>query len=397
MENAVVFLVDADAFFVACTRASDPEVAGRATHLIVGGSADGRGVVASASYEARAYGVRAGMPTSRALQLCPNALVVPVPGEFCSRKSEEIRQTLAGFTPDWRASSIDEWYLNMSDTPELRRHGGDVLATARAVRRAVFAATGMSVSVGCGPNPLVAKMAVELGKPGGEYSVPHGAEAQFMRRFGVADIPGVGPAFQRELARRGVRSVEDGLALPLTVLRGWLGDRRGQWLYDRLRGIDRSAVEPRGESRSISREQTFREDVSDDAVLWPALLALVEEATNALRDDGCRARTVGVKVRDADFRDRSASRTVSEPLATTAGVAGVAHSLFSGLRADRRVPVRLLGVALTGLVAGLKAEQLKLFDAPSEESTRDHALEAAVDRLRHKFGERLIRRGGIPD
>src|SRR6187402_2474184 len=159
-----ILLVDADAFFVAVARQEDPEGAGRAALLIVGGRPGSRGVVCSASYECRAFGVRSAMSIARALQLCPDATCVPVPRRACGQRSRDIQQVLAKFTPVVQASSIDEWYCDMGGTEAL--YGNESLAdTARRIRTAVFEATGLSVSIGGGTSRLVAKMAVEVGKP----------------------------------------------------------------------------------------------------------------------------------------------------------------------------------------------------------------------------------------
>jgi DNA polymerase-4 len=159
-----ILLVDADAFFVAVARQEDPEGAGQATLLIVGGRPGSRGVVCSASYECRAYGVRSAMPIARALKLCPQATCVPVPRGACSARSKEIQQVLATFAPIVQASSIDEWYCDMGGTEALYGHES-LEATAHRIRDAVFAATGLTVSIGAGTSRLVAKMAVELAKP----------------------------------------------------------------------------------------------------------------------------------------------------------------------------------------------------------------------------------------
>lgn len=194
-----ILLADADAFYVAVARLVDPEGAGKAPLLIVGGSADGRGVVTSASYEARAFGVHSAMPTAQAIRLCPKALVVPVPFEACVEKGREIRRVLQQFTPVVDQASSDEFYLDMSGTERLY-HDEPLAETARRLRQAMLRATGLTVSVGGGTSRVVAKLAAGVAKPmpgsggSGVHVVEAGRELEFMRQFRLADIHGVGPA-----------------------------------------------------------------------------------------------------------------------------------------------------------------------------------------------------------
>src|SRR5688500_6348169 len=209
-----ILLADADAFFVAVARQVDPEGAGQAKLLIVGGSAQSRGVVCSASYEVRKFGVRSGMPISRAVRLCPAALCVPVPKGACGERSRAIAAVLARWTPVVQASSIDEWYLDLGGTEAL--YDEPLAATAHRIRAAVHEATGLSVSIAAGTSKLVAKVAVEVAKPGaggdGVHVVAPGTEEAFMTRFALADLPFVGPKLAEKLARNGLRRVPDALA-----------------------------------------------------------------------------------------------------------------------------------------------------------------------------------------
>src|SRR3954468_15084983 len=210
-----ILLADADAFHVAVARAVDPDGAGKAALLIVGGSRDSRGVVCSASYETRKFGVRSAMPIARALRLCPDAVCVPVPFKACVEKSKEIRTLLHQFSPIVEGASIDEWYLDMTGTEGVYHHE-PLAATAHTIRRAVHDATGMTVSIGGGTNKLVAKLAVERAKPklgaNGVHIVDAGTEAEFLRTFTLAELPMVGPKFQERLAQLGMINVPDVLA-----------------------------------------------------------------------------------------------------------------------------------------------------------------------------------------
>jgi len=396
-----ILLADADAFYVAVARLADPEGAGKARLLIVGGSAAQRGVVTSASYEARAYGVHSAMPMARAVRLCPEATVVPVPWEACAGKSRQIGAVLRRFTPVVEQASSDEFYLDLSGTEQL--YGGEPLATtARRMRDAVLAETSLSLSIGGGTSKLVAKLAAGLAKPRpggaaeGVYMVAPAAEADFMLRFALADIPFIGPKFQERLARFGLRTVRDVVRHERETLVGWLGEREGSWLHERARGIDRAPVETNRETKSVSRDETFATDLDDDAALAARLLTLVDRASADIRDQGLVARTVTVKLRDADFTTRQASRTLADAVQSDRAVYAVARELLTRLRAARRVPARLLGVALSQLVAQGGEGQLSLLESPGQtlETERDRVISRMIDEVREKFGPDALGRGG---
>jgi DNA polymerase-4 len=391
-------LADADAFFVAVARMVDPGGAGQEPLLIVGGTRESRGVVCSASYEARQYGVRSAMPISRALRLCPRAMCVPVPRRACGDKSREIRTVLERFAPIVEGASIDEWYLDLGGTEGL--YNNEPLAvTAERTRKAVIAETGLSVSMGGGSSKLVAKLAVERAKPKpgsgatGVHVVDTGDEGTFLSTFELAEIPLIGPRFQERLARLGMRVVPDVLQYDLPTLTAWLGAREAEWLYDRVRGIDHREVEAHGDAKSISRDDTFPRDIDDDDALARELLALVTRAARDLRSDGLTARTITVRIRDHDFKTRQASRTLDVPVISDRVILAVARTLFLRLRAARRVPARLIGVGLSSLAVDSTADQLALFergDTKIDETDRDRVLAKTIDRVRAKFGDKGI-------
>ena len=397
-----ILLVDADAFFVAVARMVDPDGAGRAPLLIVGGAAGSRGVVCSASYETRRYGVRSAMPISRALRLCPDAMCVPVPRRACGVKHREIRAVLERFTPAVQAASIDEWYLDLGGTDRL--YGGASLEEiAHRIRSDVKAATGLSVSLGGGTSKLVAKLAVERAKPkpgtgaNGVHVVPPGAELEFMRQLTLADIPGIGPKSSARLADGGLRTVEDVLALDEAGLSRLVGPRDAVWLAQRVRGMDDGEVAEREVAKSISRDETFDMDLHDDGLLEGELAELVGRAAADLRSETLTARTVTVRIRDTDFTTRQASRTVDEALESDRALFAVARQLLAKLRRARRVPARLLGVALSNFTPP-PAVQLGLFEgtrAPLE-TPRDRDVSRAMDTVRARFGRDAIAPGRKP-
>ncbi len=392
-----ILLADADAFFVAIARMVDPEGAGKARLLIVGGTRESRGVVCSASYEARKFGVRSAMPIARALRLCPDAMCVPVPRRVCGEKSREIRTVLERYAPVVEGASIDEWYMDLAGTEGLYKE--PLAETAHRIRDAVRAETSLAISIGGGTSKLVAKLAVERAKPKpgtsatGVHIVDPGDEGRFLETFDLADIPLVGPRFQERLARLGMRRVPDVLQYDLPTLTQWLGAREAEWLFRRVRGLDASEVEGHGDAKSISRDETFAADINDDPSLARELLALVTRATTDLRGDGLTARTVTVKLRDHDFKTRQASRTLDMPVISDRVVFATARALLARLRRARRVPARLVGVSLSSLAADATADQLALFehdDAHLAETERDRTLARTVDRVREKFGAKSI-------
>jgi DNA polymerase-4 len=393
-----ILLADADAFFVAVARLVDPDGAGKAPLLIVGGTRESRGVVCSASYETRKYGVRSAMPIARALRLCPNAMCVPVPRKACGVKSREIRAVLQRFTPVVQGASIDEWYLDLGGTERIYKDE-PLACTAQRIRATVHRESGLTISIGGGTSKLIAKLAAERAKPkagtgaNGVHIVEPGAELDFMRTLALADLPFVGPKFQARLAQLRLISVSDVLQHDEATLQRLLGERSATWLWRRVHGEDESLVEARGEAKSISRDETFARDLHDDGDLLRELLALVTRAAFDLRRDGVAARTVTVRIRDWDFRNRSAQRTLAEPVVSDRVIMGVAKELLGKLRKARRVPARLLGVALSYLATDPKADQLTLFAGepdPLSETERDRIVARTVDRVRQKFGSKGI-------
>lgn len=403
MTERRILLADADAFFVAVARMADPEGAGRAALLIVGGRPGSRGVVCSASYETRAFGVRSAMPISQALRLCPDAMCVPVPRGACSATSRAIAGVLARYTPVVEGASIDEWYLDLSGTEALYGHE-PLDTTARRIRETVHRETGMWLSIGGGTSKLVAKLAAERAKPRKETGgdgvrvVAAGWEAEFLREFALAEIPGIGPKMQEKLASLGLVRVDDVLPHDRSTLARWLGRRQAEWLWARVRGIHATPVESRAPARQMSRETTFDRDIRDPAQLAAALRGLAHKVASDLRGDRLSARTVTVKVKDHDFTTRLASRTLPEPIESDRAVAEVAVPLLAKLRQARNVPARLVGVALGNLAPAADAEQLGLFAPPPSaiERPQDRAVSRAVDRVREKFGSDAIRAGARP-
>lgn len=390
-----ILLVDCDAFYVQVARLEDPEGAGKAALLLVGGSPTGRGVVTSASYAARAYGVRSAMPTAQALRLCPEATVVPVPRDACTSRSRDVRRVLERLSPVVQAASIDEFYLDLLGTERL--FGDESLEdTAERLRRTVLDETGISVSIGGATRRMIAKLAAGIAKPSGVHVVQAGQEAEFMKRLDLADIPGIGPSMVEALKFRGLVTVPDALGLQEGWLQKWLGEQRGTWLHQRVRGIDPTPVRAHEPRKSISSERTFFRDIEDDGELERQLHKLVVSIGGTLRKKSLRARTVTVKIRDGDFTTRSAGHTLPDAVETDRAILSVARSLFAELRRARRTKARLLGVALSNLVDRDAPSQLELFgEGEVLEGERERQLSRVMDDLRHRFGDQAVLPGGV--
>lgn len=394
--------------FVTAARLAWPDTAGVKPLLMVGGEGR-RGVICSASYEVRAYGVRAGMPSEEARRLCPDALVVPVPGEMVREKSHQLAAVLERFAPRLEMMSVDEALMSFAGTEDTIYRGESFHDTLVRVRAAVLAETGLTISIGTsGQSATVAKMASELAKPTkgchtGVFIVAPGTDADFMQQFALADIPGVGPKSAERYAAIGLLRVPDVIALGRAGCVRCFGEREGRWLYDRAIGVDDRELAPPTAQKSMSRMETYDEDLATDADFERELLRLVTRLAGELRDEARSARTVAVTVRDLDFKTRSARRTLPEAITTDRALYAAALELLHKLRDARRAPARLLGLTLSSLAEPDPDDQLGLFSGATEEALgaleteRDRKLAAAVDRVRAKFGRDLLKPAALAD
>jgi DNA polymerase-4 len=308
---------------------------------------------------------------------------------------------LDDFSPVVEAASVDEFYLDMTGTEMLYR-GESLDDTARRIQQAVMDRTGISISIGGATGRTLAKMAASVNKPFGVHIVPAGGEADFMARFDLADIPGVGPALAEALRRRGATAVRDLHPIDLPTLVSWVGEGRAEWLYRLARGLDHGGVAPRRPQKSVSHERTFAKDITDPEELETRLMMLAVDTGASLRADDLRGRTITVRVRYGDFTDKSASRTVPDPIESDRAIFTIARELLHGLLARRGGGVRLLGVGVSKLMGeDDETAELGLFeDAPGgPETARDRKIAEASDRLRGKFGKeaivpaRIVKRG----
>jgi DNA polymerase IV len=365
--------VDLDAFYASVEVLKDPALAGKP--VVVGG-AGARGVVMSASYEARAFGIRNAMPAVRARRLCPEAIFVPPDSESYRVHSNRFREILLAVTPLVEPISLDEAFLDVSGAHLLF---GEPEEIARTVRRDVLDGVGVRCSVGVAPTKLVAKLASRAAKPDGLVVVRADEVDAFLEPLPVRALWGVGEKTAEVLGRLGVRTVGDLGRTPAGVLGRLMGEQHARDLRDLARGVDEREVVPYEPPKSVSHEETFDRDLDDPRELMRELLSLSQRVAARLREDGFRARTIGLKIRLANFTTLTRSRTLPAPTDVAADLYQVVGELFAALPGARR-RVRLLGVAATGLVQAGE-EQLALL-----RGERWGDVERAVDRIDRRFG-----------
>ena len=344
---------DMDCFYAAIHMRDDPSLRGQP--VVVGGSPAGRGVIAAASYEARRYGLRSAMPAARAVKLCPHAVFIKPEFPRYRAESEAIFAIFRRFTPILQPASLDEAYLDVSDHLE---PWGSATAVAREIRRRVREERRLTVSVGVGPNRLVAKIASDYRKPDGLTVVRPRRVQAFLDPLPVRRIHGVGPATEKALRELGVETIADLRALDLELLKRRFGSH-GQGLYQRSRGIDERPVRTHRERKSLGHERTYPRDLATLAEMDAQLEDLAARIAAGLERCELGARTVTVKVRYPDFTTLTRARTLEAPTSSPERIARVARGLLRQTEAARR-KVRLLGVTGSGLSHG-EPEQLRLF------------------------------------
>lgn len=366
--------LDMDCFFVSVERLLDPSLVGKP--VVVGGDPNGRGVVASASYEARRFGVRSAMASKRAKELCPGLIFAPGHHHLYGEHHDKVREILARYAPGVEAASIDEFYLDFSGCNLLH---GAIFPLLRRIRGQIAAELGLPSSVGLAANKLLAKIGSRLAKPAGVMWIPEGAEAELLAPLPVRAIPGVGPVTGAMLERLGVTRVGHLASIPPRVLEAALG-AFGPELARKARGVSASPVAEAGERKSVGHETTFEEDTADPIVLEATVCHLVEKAAHRLRQAGMKAGGVTVKVRYSDFRTVTRSRGIPASDRDGELLAAARELMFGAV--GRRVRVRLIGVSLERLRVG--SEQLGLFTAARD--ARLASLFPAVDKVRAKYG-----------
>lgn len=375
--------VDMDEFFAAVEKLDHPEYRGKP--LLIGGDPNARGVVSTASYEARKFGCHSAQPMAVAIRLCPQAIVLPVRGQRYAEKSEEVFAVLTRFTPAIEPLSIDEAFLDLTGTERLLGPAGQV---ARRIKDEVRRDTGLTASVGLAPNKFLAKLASDLDKPDGLTIITPQNTQSILDPLPVGKLWGVGPATASQLQRIGVHTVGQLRQVPGKDLAALLGSA-GEHLLDLARGIDARPVTADSQAKSIGQETTFARDVADREQVLVALLGQAEQVAARCRKHGLSARTITVKIRYGDFKTITRSTTLTSATNLTDEIWPAARKLFMDWATTGFKAVRLIGVTASGLSKAAEQQRLLFEDADRERKGR---LDAAVDRIAERFGKQAIRR-----
>jgi len=341
---SIVAHMDLDAFFAAVEELEDPTL--RRLPLVVGGDPRGRGVVATANYEARRFGIHSAMSCAEALRRCPKAVFVPPRHAVYRRYSQAVWDAVRQVVPTIERTGIDEGYLDMTEV------AADFLQARRlaeAVQAAVAAATSLSCSLGVASCKVVAKVASDRRKPGGLTVVPAGREASFLAPFEVRKLPGVGPKAEQRLRGAGIDTIGQLARVDETSIRRLLPGKVGRLLHDRACGIDPRGLELAVERISVSHEETFEQDVGDEAVLHAELRRMADRLAERLQSRGEATRTVTTKVRYPDFAIRSRSTTLAAGVDDAEAIGDLACRLLDRALRDRAGPLRLVGVTISNI------------------------------------------------
>jgi DNA polymerase IV len=387
--------LDLDAFFCAVEETREPSL--RSKPFAVGGKPYERGVVSSCSYAARAFGIRSAMPTSRALRICPDLIIVPPRHRLYSEISKQVMERLGRLTPLLEQISIDEAFLDLSDLCDPPEH------LARNLQAGIINELGLPCSIGIASNKLVAKIATEVGKkavlhhPGQDSNetvgpplaltiVPTGEEAAFLAPLPADMLWGVGPKTAARLAELGIHTIGDIAQWPESDLINLLGEH-GRELARHARGMDERPIITEYEAKSLSQEITFVRDVRDDKMLASTLRDLSDQVGRRLRQDDLAGTTVKLKIRWPDFTTITRQTTLLQPTDQGEVIASTAAAMLGSVRKSNQA-VRLIGVGVSHL--GPPIRQLLLWDDGGEKSRK---LQEAVDALQEKYGAKVIQKG----
>ena len=379
----IILHADMDAFYAAVEQLDRPELRGKA--LLVGGTGP-RGVVSTASYEARPYGVGSAMPMAVARRRCPHAVVLPPRFERYHAVSRMVMQTLDTFSPLVEPLSLDEAFVDMTGCEAL---SGGPREMGEAMRAAVFEATRLTVSVGASTTKYVAKVASDCRKPDGLTVVGPDEVTGFLHPLPIDRLWGVGPRTRSRLKARGLDTIGDVAATPLDDLERWFGSL-GAHIHALAHGLDDRAVIAEREAKSIGSENTLDADIIGEAAIRPWLLRAADTVARRLRGEGLTARGVRVKLRTSDFQLHTRQTVLTAVTHATRPIVEAAESLIREF--DLSAPVRLVGVAAFELreSGGGETHQLDLFDAPHRE--HDERLDRTLDVVHERFGEGALTR-----
>ena len=386
VSESTILHVDMDAFFASVEERDNPALKGKA--VVVGTGI--RGVVSAANYEARKFGIHAAMPVGRAKRLAPHAIFVPPNMSRYSEVSSHIMEIFRSVTPLVEPLSLDEAFLDVTGAKRLLGDGREI---AKQIRAKVEASEGITCSVGIATTKFIAKLASGRCKPNGMLEIASDRVLEFLHPLPVNAIWGVGPKTNEELLKLGLQTVADIANTPRQTLIRALGEAAGASLYELSWGRDYRDVEPEEVDKSISAVETFDSDTEDQEIVLRELLRLTEKATYRMREKDFSARTISIKVRFADFKTITRSKTVPLAISATHEVFEVVKALFLALKLDR-ARIRLVGVSLDGLEDGIDAtEQLVL----GERENGWRQATAAIDKASARFGQGSVRPARLLD
>lgn len=374
--------LDMDAFYASVEQLDNPELRGRP--VIVGGVSD-RGVVSAASYEARRYGVRSAMPVVTAKRCCPSGIFLRGRMSRYSEVSKRIMAVLRDYSPLVEQISVDEAYLDLSGTERLF---GPVRELCLGIKNRIRGEQGLTASIGLAPNKLLAKVASDWEKPDGLTIIGADQVQEFLKKLPVEKIPGVGPRTREVLREIGIKTAGEIAKLPLEFWERKLG-KKGVDLFHKGLGRDDSPVRPQRERKSCGAENTFAQDLNSLDELKTRLLRQSERVGRDLRRRGLKGKTVTLKIKYSDFQSLTRNCTLEKPTNTTKMIFQTACKLLIGVNPQK--PVRLTGVSLSNFETG--AIQLDLF--PDQDNSKQEELDRVMDQIRDRFGETILKRGGL--
>ncbi|MCH8829624.1 MAG: DNA polymerase IV [Planctomycetes bacterium] len=380
----MILHIDMDAFFTSVEERDRPELAGKP--VIVGGTPEGRGVVAAANYEVRKYGVHSAMPAATAKRLCPHAVFLrPRMSRYCEI-SEQIRTIFVRYTPLVEPLSVDEAFLDVTGTQGLFGPPTDL---GRRLQREIRDELQLTASVGIASNKFLAKIASDLDKPDGFVVVEPGREQEFLDPLPISRLWGVGRATGEKLQKLGVQTIGQLRQLSADLLHQQFG-KHGRHLWQLSHGIDERRVVPDREAKSISHETTFESDICEMETLRSWLLHLTEQVAHRLRRHDLSGSTVQIKVRYGDFYTITRAQTLPQPTHITREIWDTASRLLSERLPDRPLRIRLLGVGVSGFTTTGQTQQTLFADEVRDSQSR---LDVAVDGIREQFGRDRLSRG----
>jgi DNA polymerase IV len=382
--RSTILHIDMDAFYASVEERDQPALRGQP--LVVGGSPEGRGVVAAANYVARRYGIHSAMPMATARRLCATLVILPGRHAHYAQVSRQIRDIFLRYTPLVEPLSLDEAFLDVAASEKLF---GPAVDIGRRIQREIADELRLSASVGVAPSKFVAKVASDIEKPAGFVLVEPQAVQAFLDPLPATRLWGVGKVGQRELARMGLTTIADVRRTPAQQLQRQFG-QWGEHIWRLANGIDEREVVPEREAKSISHETTFETDIRDMQVLRMWLLELTHQVAARLRSHALRAETVQLKLRYPDFKTITRAHSLSQPSDVTQELWQVAQDLLARNLARNHKGVRLLGMGVSGLHAGPPMQQ-RLFE--EELRVKHGRMDGVADDIRRRFGDGVLWHG----